>query len=103
MITDTTYQEHDVFGALKGKVVVTEAGTYQHYNAGGQLHRVGGPAVEYANGSKAWWYNGLLHRTDGPAIDFTKGGQCWYLHGRMYTRAEHNRITRATSETHTTA
>ena len=55
MITDTTYQEHDVFEALKGKVVVTEAGTYQHYNAVGQLHRVGGPAVICANGDKEWW------------------------------------------------
>ena len=95
--------EADVFDTLVSRVTIDDFGTRRYYNAAGELHRVGGPAVEYANGSKEWWYNGLLHRTDGPAIDFTKGGQCWYLHGRMYTRAEHNRITRATSDTHTTA
>lgn len=31
------------------------------------LHRVGGPAVEYLDGSNFWWYDGKLHREDGPA------------------------------------
>ena len=99
MITDTTYQEHDVFEALKGKVVVTEAGTYQHYNAGGQLHRVGGPAVEYANGSKEWYQTGLRHRVDGPAITWP-GGDCgsWFLHGKVYGQSEHARIVNTRQE-----
>lgn len=33
----------------------------------GSIHREDGPAVEYNDGKKAWFFNGLLHRTDGPA------------------------------------
>ena len=28
------------------------------YNLKGQLHREGGPAIEYANGTKSWYLNG---------------------------------------------
>lgn len=38
-----------------------------YYN-NNQLHRADGPAVEWDNGSKHWYFHGLLHRTDGPAI-----------------------------------
>ena len=33
-----------------------------------QLHRVDGPAIEGANGSKHWFQWGERHREDGPAI-----------------------------------
>ena len=84
MITDTTYQEHDVFEALKGKVVVTEAGTYQHYNADGQLHREAGPAVEWRNGAGAWYQCGLLHRENGPAIRTPDGSLHWFIHNQKH-------------------
>ena len=47
-------------------------------NSKGQLHRIKGPAIEYANGSKAWWQNDRLHRVDGPAIEFANGTKEWW-------------------------
>ena len=32
------------------------------------VHRVDGPAIEYADGSEAWYLNNQLHRVGGPAI-----------------------------------
>tara|TARA_R110000868_G_scaffold292475_2_gene552961 strand:- start:337 stop:819 length:483 start_codon:yes stop_codon:yes gene_type:complete len=32
------------------------------------VHRVDGPAIEYADGSEAWYLNHELHRVGGPAI-----------------------------------
>ena len=43
------------------------------YNDRGQFHRVDGPAIEYANGTKSWYLNGKLHREDGPAIEWADG------------------------------
>ena len=40
------------------KVTEDEYGTIRWYNEAGQLHREGGPAIEWADGSKSWWLNG---------------------------------------------
>jgi hypothetical protein len=50
-----------------------------------QLHRIDGPAIEWADGDKDWYLNGLLHRTDGPACEWPVGGGWWYLNGEKYT------------------
>ena len=47
----------------------------------GKLHREDGPAVEYANGSKAWYLNGKLHREDGPAVEYSNGDKEWWIDG----------------------
>ena len=39
----------------------------------GKLHRLDGPAAEYANGDKFWHFDGKLHRLDGPAIEYADG------------------------------
>ncbi len=54
----------------------------------GKLHRVDGPAIEWADGYKAWYLNGNLHREDGPAIECADGSKCWYLNGKEYTEAQ---------------
>ena len=69
--------------------VIDSSGTKRWYNADGQLHRLDGPAVEYADGYKAWWVNGQLHRLDGPTIDCANGYKAWYLYGKCVTEAEH--------------
>jgi hypothetical protein len=46
-----------------------------------KLHRVDGPAIEYANGSKFWYLNGKRHRVDGPAVEWADGSKSWYLDG----------------------
>jgi hypothetical protein len=42
------------------------------------------PAVEYANGSKEWYFNGELHREDDPAIVWTDGSKFWYFNGKLH-------------------
>ena len=103
----------EVFDVLKYRIEVDEDGTRRYYNTAGQLHRDGGPAVEYSNGGKEWWQNdlrhrmdgpaieyadgskqwyqkGLLHRTDGPAVEWTDGDKFWFIDGRMMTEDEFN-------------
>lgn len=48
------------------------------------LHREDGPAIEYADGDKAWYLNGKMHRTDGPAVEYTSGTECWYIDGKRH-------------------
>ena len=54
----------------------------------GVRHRVDGPAVEYANGTKWWLQNGQRHRADGPALEYTDGTKFWYLNGVEVTEEE---------------
>lgn len=72
------------------KITISDDGTIRWYNENGELHREGGPAVEYTNGTKIWYINGKLHREDGPAIEFTNGVKFWYLNGKECTNAEFN-------------
>ncbi len=82
-------------------------------NKNGNLHRIDGPAVEFANGDKEWWVNGQrhriggpayetsygvtwwqhgeLHRIDGPAIERSNGDKEWYIKGIEYTEAEYHK------------
>ena len=50
----------------------------------GYRHRIDGPAIEYASGRKAWWVNGYLHRLDGPAIIGTDGSKRWYVNNKLH-------------------
>ena len=42
------------------------------------LHREDGPAVEYDNGDKEWYYEDKIHRKDGPAIEYENGDEEWW-------------------------
>jgi hypothetical protein len=68
---------------MKYIVEKTEKGTFWH-NEKGELHRVDGPACEYASGTKCWYLNGQLHRVDGPAIERANGDKEWWLNGRLH-------------------
>jgi hypothetical protein len=52
----------------------------------GKLHRVDGPAIERANGTKKWLLNGQRHREDGPAIEYQDGRREWWLDGQPAAR-----------------
>ena len=54
----------------------------------GERHRKHGPAIELANGHREWWYNGKRHRSDGPAVEYANGHCEWWFHGKQYTFAE---------------
>ena len=57
---------------------------YKEWYLNGQLHREGGPAVEWPTGVKEWFLNGLTHREDGPAIEYPDGSKEWLLHGKFH-------------------
>jgi len=48
------------------------------------LHRIDGPATEYANGDKFWYQNGKLHRIDGPAKEYAGGDKVWYQNDQLH-------------------
>ena len=56
----------------------------------GELHREDGPAYEDADGSREWYLNDERHREDGPAIEWGDGTKAWYLNGKKLTEAEFN-------------
>ena len=64
--------------------VEVESGTTKWLNEVGQLHRIEGPAIEYADGSKVWFLNGKLHREGGPAYEGANGSKWWYLNGERH-------------------
>ena len=47
-----------------------------------------GPAIEWANGDKAWLQHGLLHRDDGPAIVHSGDKKEWWLNDKKYSKDE---------------
>ena len=64
-------------------------------NSQQKLHRLDGPAVEYADGDKRWYLNGEYHRVDGPAREFSNGDKYWYLNGKELTKEEHSEKTQS--------
>jgi hypothetical protein len=54
------------------------------------FHREDGPAIEYADGDKAWFLNGKYHREDGPALEWATGYKEWHLNGKWLTEKEFN-------------
>jgi hypothetical protein len=80
--------------------LIEQAVRYEVWYKDGNLHRVDGPAVEDADGTKRWfkgdklhrvevrrlniqgtkyWYkDGERHREDGPAVEDADGTKLWY-------------------------
>jgi len=65
------------------RVTVDEYGTTRWYNEQ-QLHRLDGPAVEYADGDEFWYQNGKYHRLDGPACVTSCGYKAWWVKGKLH-------------------
>ena len=63
---------------------VREDGTVRYYDEKGDRHREGGPALECADGTKAWYRKGDLHREDGPAYEGADGSKEWYRNGKCH-------------------
>jgi hypothetical protein len=47
----------------------------------------------FEDGSHAWYLHGRLHREDGPAIEHANGTKAWWLDGEELTEEEHKRRT----------
>ena len=63
-----------------------------------RLHREGGPAIEWADGSKFWYLNGKAHRVDGPAVEFPNGTKYWGLNGQEHTEEDFNNTIKEVNE-----
>jgi len=59
---------------------------YWHYND--RLHRLNGPAVEFANGYKAYYINDKRHRLNGPAVEYVDGYKAYYINGKCFDTFE---------------
>jgi len=86
---DIQWYQNDKLHRLDGPAVECADGSKRWYQ-NGKCHRLDGPACEYANGDKAWYQNGTLHRLDGPAIDDADGYKEWYIDGEELTEEEFN-------------
>lgn len=51
-------------------------------------HRLDGPALKCANGTKIWSVDGQLHRLDGPALEYANGLKIWYVDGNLLNTAK---------------
>jgi len=78
---------------LKGYTIDVDAYGHREWWLNGQLHREGGPAVEWENGNREWWLNGQLHREGGPACEYADGTRAWYLNDQNMTEEEHRKLT----------
>lgn len=47
-------------------------------------HREDGPALEYRDGEKHWFFHGVYHRVDGPALECCDGS-FYYLMDKEYS------------------
>ena len=86
-MTDTmtdTMTEEALFELLSLECRIDTKGSAHYHNAQGQWHRVYGPAIEYSDGSRAWFQNGQLHRVDGPAVERPDGSCAWWQNGQRH-------------------
>jgi len=61
-------------------------------------HRLNGPAIEGAEGGKAWYVNGQHHRLDGPAIECAGGYKAWYVDGKSLSEEKFDAFITPTLE-----
>ena len=61
------------------------------HNKKGQVHRIGGPAIEHKGVRNIWCENGDYHRFGGPAVEWLdkyadEDDYKWYINGKKYTK-----------------
>ena len=65
------------------KMSIEKDGIYWRLN--GELHRKNGPAIEYNDGGKKWYFLGQLHREgDLPAVELLNGTTEWWKNGKLH-------------------
>ncbi len=65
--------------------IVRNIGSHITYFIAGKIHREDGPAIEWTNGTKEWYWMGKLHRDgDLPAVECKNGHKEWYQHGSSH-------------------
>ena len=87
------YNDKEKLHRLDGPAVEWADGSKEWW-VDGKVHRIDGPAFECADGSKSWYVNGERHRLDGPAIEYTDGHKAWWVNGKLMTEKEFNEYTK---------
>jgi hypothetical protein len=90
MTNEELQQAKAIMDILKYDIKTDEYGTRRYFQHG-KLHRVDGPAIEYANGDKYYYQHGERHRDDGPAVEFADGYKEWWLNGNFVGRGHESR------------
>lgn len=70
--------------SVSGSVREAFSEGYRWVNSKGQSHRLDGPAIEWAEGSKEWWVDGKRHRLDGPAVEWVEWSKQWWVEGKRH-------------------
>ncbi len=86
------YKDKDmrILHRLDGPAIERAKGSKEWY-VDDKLHRLDGPAIEYADGSKEWCVAGKLHRLDGPALESACGQRIeWWVSGKELTEKQFN-------------
>ena len=86
--TTKWYNSKDELHRVGGPAIEWDDGEKNWYKEG-KYHRVDGPAIENANGSKFWYKEGKYHREDGPAIEYDDGEKHWYKEGKLHREDGH--------------
>ena len=87
---DKRWYQNGKLHRLDGPAIEYANGDYKVWYRNDNYHRLDGPAIEYANGDKYWCRNGKLHRDDGPAIEYANGIKRWYIDDNNLTEEEFN-------------
>jgi len=70
---------------MKDKYYYKDGTTSSKYDGSKVIHRIDGPAIEYANGDRFWLVDGRQHRTDGPAVEYSNSYKRWYIDDEEYS------------------
>lgn len=71
---------------IDGQVLTIEiytTGFRRYFNSKNKLHRLDGPAVEYADGSFRWCENDKPHRIGGPQYFNYPNSYKWWINGKQ--------------------
>ena len=82
---------------LDGPAVEFADGSKSWY-VDGKSHRLNGPAFEYSDGYKEWCIDGKRHRLDGPAVEYADGSKSWWVDDKRLSEEQFNTLTAPTLE-----
>ena len=60
---------------------INDMGDIHWFDNNEHRHKVGGPAIEYADAGIFWYRHGKFHRIGGPAIMLSNGSEQWWIDG----------------------
>jgi hypothetical protein len=71
------------FHRLDGPAIEWADGSREWYRDD-KLHRLDGPAIEWADGTRLWYRDDKRHRLDGPACEWANGTRSWWVDGKLH-------------------